>query len=96
MKTLKRLLALEQIETATPKETLQRAYQARWLQDEAAWLAMVRARNLSSHVYDETMARKIYDDIHQAFPELRRTYAFLRARFPASAESVPLGPGDDD
>jgi nucleotidyltransferase substrate binding protein (TIGR01987 family) len=90
-KTLKRLLALEQIETMTPKEALQRAYQARWLQDENAWLAMVRARNRSSHVYDEAMARQIDAEIRRYFPELRRTYDFLVDRFGRSSDDELSG-----
>ncbi len=86
-KTLKRLLALEQIATDTPKEALQKAYQARWLHDEQAWLAMVRARNMSSHVYDEAMAQQIYREIRRYYPELRRTHDFLVDRFGRSADA---------
>jgi nucleotidyltransferase substrate binding protein (TIGR01987 family) len=48
-KTLKRLLAWEGIQTQTPRETLQRAYQAGWLADETAWLQMLRDRSQTSH-----------------------------------------------
>jgi nucleotidyltransferase substrate binding protein (TIGR01987 family) len=80
-KTLKRLLALEGINTHTPRESLQRAYQANWLADETAWLLMLRDRNEASHVYDEEMARRIYGHIKEYFPELERTYHSLRKRF---------------
>ena len=80
-KTLKRFLALEGIETFTPKESLQRAYQANWIADETAWLQMLRDRNETSHVYNEETARQIYEHIREYFPELERTYYFLLQRF---------------
>jgi nucleotidyltransferase substrate binding protein (TIGR01987 family) len=81
-KSLKRALEEEGIETRTPRESLQRAYQAGWLGDETAWLQMLRDRNETSHIYDEGAARRIYGHIRQYFPEMERTFAFLRRRFP--------------
>ncbi len=80
-KTLKRLLEYEGIEARTPREALQRAYQAGWLDDETAWLQMLRDRNETSHLYDEAAARRIYGDIRRYFPELERTFSFLAERF---------------
>ena len=58
-KTLKRLLAAEGIQTGTPREAMQRAFEANWLGDETAWLQMLKDRNETSHVYDEASAKKI-------------------------------------
>lgn len=80
-KTLKRALAAEGIETSTPREALQRAYQAGWLQDEASWLSALRDRNETSHVYDEAVARAIYLRVRTYWPEFQRCYAFLWERF---------------
>lgn len=80
-KTFKRLLIWEGIQTQTPREALQRAYQAGWLADETAWLQMLRDRNQTSHLYNEAMARKIYEHIKQYFPEMERTYQFLRQQY---------------
>ncbi|MEW6379025.1 MAG: nucleotidyltransferase substrate binding protein [bacterium] len=80
-KMLKRLLASEGIETYTPRESLQRAFQANWLSDETAWLQMLRDRNETSHIYDEATARRIYGHIRDYFPEMERTYQFLCHRF---------------
>lgn len=82
-KTLKRLLEFEGITARTPREALQAAYQAGWLEDETAWLQMLRDRNETSHIYDEAAARRIYGDIRRYFPELERTYRFLRDRAPS-------------
>ncbi len=80
-KTLKRLLLFEGIETKTPRETLKQAYQIGWLNDETAWLEMLKDRNLTSHIYDEVMAGEIFNHIHKNFAELERTFHFLKQRF---------------
>ena len=80
-KTLKRLLASEGIQTHTPRETLERAYQAEWLKDEKVWLRMLKDRNETSLMYDEEAAVKIYNHIKHYYPELERTYRFLREKF---------------
>ena len=81
-KTLKRALVEEGIETRTPREALEGAYQAGWLSDEVVWLAMMKDRNETSHAYDEAMARKICKRIRERYlPELRRCYVFLQDRF---------------
>lgn len=90
-KTLKRLLAWEGIQTQTPREALQQAYQAGWLADETAWLQMLRDRNQTSHLYNEAMAREIYNHIKQYFPELERTYQFLRQQFQENREDEETG-----
>jgi nucleotidyltransferase substrate binding protein (TIGR01987 family) len=79
-KTLKRLLAEEGIETKTPRESLQQAYQANWLKDETAWLQMLKDRNATSHIYDQATAKRIYRRIKKYFPEMEQTYNFLLQR----------------
>jgi len=80
-KTLKRLLSFEGIETKTPRETLKQAYQIGWLNDETAWLEMLKDRNLTSHIYDEVMAGDIYNHIQKNFAELESTFLFLKQKF---------------
>jgi len=80
-KTLRRLLAEEGIQTDTPREALQQAFQIRWLRDEAAWLQMLKDRNETSHVYDELAARRIYERIKRYRGELEATDTYLQKRF---------------
>lgn len=79
-KTLKRQLEAEGIRAATPREALKQAYQAGWLDDEAAWLQMLKDRNETSHIYDEATARRIYGNIRAHYPALRAAFDVLRAR----------------
>ena len=80
-KTLKRLLLSEGIDAKTPRETLKEAFQAGWLEDEKAWLQMLKDRNETSHVYDEEMALKILANIKQYFPEMKTTFVKLKGRY---------------
>lgn len=79
-KTFRHLLALEGKEVYSPKESLQTAYQLGWIQNEAAWLSMLKDRNQTSHTYHEALAEEIVVRIRANYPELERTYQFLRAR----------------
>jgi len=73
-KTLKRFLSAEGIEVRSPRETLQKAYQLKWIDNEQLWLNMMRDRNETSHVYDEGKAHKIYDHIRKYTVVLREAY----------------------
>lgn len=79
-KTLKRLLAEEGVETSTPKDTLRKAFQAGWLTDEAAWLQMLSDRNLTSHIYDEKTAKRIYGNIRRNYPEMLGVFEGVEAK----------------
>nr|WP_286183325.1 HI0074 family nucleotidyltransferase substrate-binding subunit [Bacillus sp. ISL-55] len=79
-KTLKRILTSEGIETRTPKETLKEAYQIGWLQNETAWLQMLKDRNETSHTYDEEAALRILQNIKEYFPEMKTTLRILRKK----------------
>src|SRR5690606_16300957 len=80
-KTLKRVLEHEGIQTRTPREALREAYQAGWLDDEVSWLQMLRDRNETSHIYDEVMARKIYERIREYAPKMRSVYELLVQKY---------------
>ena len=80
-KTFRRFLAEEGVAASTPREALQQAFAAGWIADEDAWLAMLEARNETSHTYDEAKAREVYTSIRQHFPDLTRAHRFLLDRF---------------
>lgn len=85
-KTIKRFLSSEGIEATTPKECLKKAFEVRWIDNETAWLQMLRDRNETSHVYDEELAKRIYHHIQQNYPEMEKTYFFLLERFRHESE----------
>ncbi len=80
-KTLKRLLAAEHIQTTTPEEAMQQAFKAGWLESEDLWLGMLKDRNETSHIYNEQMARRVYERILVYLPEIEKTGRRLAERF---------------
>lgn len=80
-KTLKHLLAAEGTLTSLPKEALQQAFSAGWLDDETVWLAMMHDRNLTSHTYEHENAMTIYKKIQHYYPEMNRVYQVLVKKF---------------
>lgn len=64
-KTLKSVLESEGTVCTSPKSCLKEAFHEGLITDEQGWLALLEARNLTSHVYDEAMATKIYTLITQ-------------------------------
>ena len=80
-KTLKKCLAIEGIEANTPRECIQQAYAIHWLNDETAWLSMLKDRNLTSYTYKEDMALEIYHRLPVHYSALIELYRFLNHRF---------------
>ncbi|MCC6794360.1 MAG: nucleotidyltransferase substrate binding protein [Candidatus Hydrogenedentes bacterium] len=80
-KTLMRLLANEGIQCATPREAINGAFRAGWIEDEKKWLDMITDRNATSHVYNQAQALHIYERILKHAPILRKAYKELRKRF---------------
>ena len=76
-KTLKRFLLHEGVETKTPRETLKKAYQFHWLDDEQLWLDMMHDRNATSHIYEKDKAHDIYLRIKQYCLAMRQVYGKL-------------------
>jgi len=64
-KTLKAFLEDQGIQCQSPKGCLKEAFRLGWIavDDEEKWLALLQARNMTAHVYNEDMAREIYQTI---------------------------------
>lgn len=75
--TFKHLLEVQKVEVAFPKQALQKAYQAKWIDEEKPWIDMLTDRNETSHIYDEQRAQKIYERIRTYYPTLEQTYTRL-------------------
>ena len=79
-KTPKRFLLREGIDARTPRDVLRAAFKARWPEDEAAWLGMLDDRNTTSHIDDETTARRVYAGIVRNLPILKSGVESLKRR----------------
>jgi nucleotidyltransferase substrate binding protein (TIGR01987 family) len=64
-KTLKVYLEDQGIIAHSPKGCLREAFKIGWIAEEEPWLAVLQARNMTSHVYNEEMAVDIYTEIRK-------------------------------
>ncbi len=71
-KTMKAYLTMNGFEVASPRETIRRSFEAKYIVDCDIWLESIDIRNLSSHAYDD----RILED----------TAAFIVNRFYPIAE----------
>ncbi|MEA3412888.1 MAG: nucleotidyltransferase substrate binding protein [Pseudomonadota bacterium] len=60
-KMLKMKLEAEGIDARSPRETVVEALSMGLISDGNAWTELHRMRNLTSHTYDEALAREVYD-----------------------------------
>lgn len=72
-----RLHGAEGMGTGSPREILQLGYKLGFVEDSAVWLAMLKKRNISVHIYDEDeideMLLLIRDSFIPAFVVLEET-----------------------
>lgn len=64
---------------ASPRGVLKEAYAIGVIKDEAVWDAIIRSRNITSHVYDEQTAIEVADHICGDYlPVLQKLDSFYR------------------
>lgn len=65
---------------ASPRGVLKEAYAAGVISDPETWDAIIRSRNITSHVYDEQTAIEVANQICEAYlPTLQQLDRFYRA-----------------
>jgi len=80
-KVLKKFLHYEQIEANTPREVLKQSYAARIIDQEKIWLEMMNDRTLTSHTYQEALAKEIFIRIKSYLPLFEEGYEKLEKRY---------------
>lgn len=77
LQSILRIHGVEGAETGSPREILQLGYKLGFVNDSAVWLAMLKRRNTSVHIYDEDaideMLLLIRDSFTPAFVTLENT-----------------------
>ena len=61
------------LDVHSPKAVMRKAYAEHLITDEAGWLALLDARNQTSHLYDDQVADTVYQAIGGAYLPLLRT-----------------------
>lgn len=92
-KALREVLLLHGVKEAangSPREILKAGYQFNFIDDEGLWLDMLKRRNLTAHIYDETVAKElvafVFDRYIAAFVKLRDE---LYKRIDSSSNETP-------
>ena len=62
-KLLKDYLQLEGFIIKSPREAIKKAFQINIIADGTLWIEMLDTRNNISHIYDEKMARNLFDKV---------------------------------
>jgi nucleotidyltransferase substrate binding protein (TIGR01987 family) len=80
---------------ATPADAVSAAWQADWLEeDEDFWIGMLKDRNRTSHLYEESAALEVYGRIRDYAPAIRRAYKDLCRRFRLAPAGPKPGPSE--
>lgn len=61
-----------------PREAIKQAFAAGWITDEALWLSLMKARNESSHIYDEAAALRIFELVRSNMPAFEEALVAMR------------------
>lgn len=61
------LIDMGYIDLNSPKEVMRTAFAAGLIDNDSAWIDILNSRNLTSHVYDEETAQKIFNDIKNIY-----------------------------
>jgi nucleotidyltransferase substrate binding protein (TIGR01987 family) len=62
-KTMRRILKYKSILINNPRDTVREAAKENLIDDPKAWFVFLENRNLTSHVYNEEIAEKIYNSL---------------------------------
>ena len=66
-KLMKAILEYEGVEANSPRSSIREGWKQGLISDAEAWLDMMEKRNLSSHTYDENVARDIYHEVKEQY-----------------------------
>lgn len=76
-----RLHGVQGVETGSPREILQVGYQCGFVNDSAVWLLMLKKRNTSVHIYNETQVDEMILLIRDSFiPAFMKLEEILRVK----------------
>ena len=73
-KLMKAVLGYEGIEANSPRSCIREGWKQGLISNAEAWLEMMEKRKLSSHTYDENVAREIYHDVKERYVALLESF----------------------
>jgi nucleotidyltransferase substrate binding protein (TIGR01987 family) len=67
-KTMKAYLEEKGINEYSPRDVIRSSFQVGLIENDPKWLEMIITRNLTSHMYNEAMAEKVYASLSVYLP----------------------------
>lgn len=67
------------IQVVSPKDTIRIAAQLGLIEDVEMWFDFLDARNMSSHIYNEKMAKLVYQQAKKFLPEVEKLIEKLKS-----------------
>lgn len=55
-----------------PKDAIRSTFQAGVIENDPTWLDMADTRNMTSHIYSENMAEKVYQELPAYVPLIKK------------------------
>ncbi len=81
-KTMKDYLESEGFIVKTPRETIKQAFQVGIIDSGELWLSALQDRNITSHIYDETITDEIVQKIKNLyFKQIEKLYNFFKKEY---------------
>lgn len=71
-KTMKAYLEEKGVRVYSPRDAIKGVFQVGLIEDDSKWLEMIETRNLTSHVYKEEMAEKVYAALADYIPLIKK------------------------
>jgi len=89
-KLIKDYLAEEGQVVKSPREAIKQAYQSELIADGQVWIDALHGRNLTTHVYDESITLQVVTDIEtKYYSVLNQLYVDMKARLtPCNTDSL--------
>lgn len=78
-KSVKNFARENGIECYSPRECFKVAFQLRLIEHDEKWLQMVKDRNLTTHLYKEKQAEKIYKKLPEYLEMLKNLFGKLKS-----------------
>lgn len=68
-KTAKKLLKAYGIDAESPRDTIREMAQQDWIEDAELWMTFLEARNKTSHIYKEEIAKEVFAQAKLFLPQ---------------------------
>lgn len=86
---------LSDFSTGSPRETLEAAYRNRLIDDDEAWIKMMRTRNKLAHDYNSDFAYQVIDEIISRYIPVFEKFQMVCGRYQGRSLSALNGQEGD-